>query len=59
MTITWIWVLVGVFVRESSSTFSSIGSMAAAFGASTLLAHNCRRSDETRSTAVLTGADRC
>lgn len=39
--ITFVWVFLGVFVRESSPTFSSIGSMAAAFGASTLLAKNC------------------
>ena len=38
--ITWLWVFLGVFVRESSSTYSSIGSMAAAFGASAML-RNC------------------
>jgi len=41
LSITFLWVFLGVFVRESSPTFSSIGSMAAAFGASTLLAKNC------------------
>ncbi|CAJ1334115.1 unnamed protein product, partial [Effrenium voratum] len=39
--ITWVWIFAGVFVREHSKTFSSIGSMAAAFGGTTLLAHNC------------------
>ncbi|CAK9009875.1 unnamed protein product [Durusdinium trenchii] len=59
LTITWIWVLVGVFVRESSSTFSSIGSMAAAFGASTLLAHNCRDSHINKSSIFESLACNC
>ncbi|CAE6923273.1 unnamed protein product [Symbiodinium natans] len=43
--ITFTWVFLGVFVREHSSTFSSVGSMAAAFGATTLLATNCSNPD--------------
>lgn len=39
--ITFVWVFIGVFVREHSTTFSSVGAMAAAFGGTTLLATNC------------------
>jgi len=41
LLITFFWVFLGVFVREHSQAFSSVGSMAAAFGATTLLATNC------------------